>query len=199
MPAASRYRASLVETWRALNTEQRTAGVGAVLLAVSTLGPFSWVEAAVVVVALAILFLLKKRADGAAFHLPFGDGTMIAAAGVWAAILVLTRLFDRSLGQELLALLCAAIIVVAGLSERANRPPDDVPTEPLGTRESPAGASGERSAEAGSQRPLEAPADRPARAPAQPPAQAPAEPRHGPPPPGDLTRGDRPPAERRRP
>jgi hypothetical protein len=182
MPAVSRSRASLAETWRALNAEQRTAGVGAVLLAVSTLGPFSWVEAAVIVVALAVLLLLRKRADGAAFHLPFGDGTMIAAAGVWAAILVLTRLFDRSLGQELLALLCAAIIVVAGLSERAKRPPDDVATEPLTGREPPS----------------EVPAERPTATPAQP-SEAATQPLREPPPAGELARGDRPPAERRRP
>jgi hypothetical protein len=30
-------------TWRLLGPEQRVAAVGAVLLAVSTLGPFSWV------------------------------------------------------------------------------------------------------------------------------------------------------------
>jgi hypothetical protein len=183
MPAASRSRASLAETWRVLNAEQRTAGVGAVLLAVSTLGPFSWVEAAVIVVALAVLLLLKKRADGAAFHLPFGDGTMIAAAGAWAAILVLTRLFDRSLGQELLALLCAGIIVVAGLSERAKRPPDDVATEPLGGREP---ASGDR-VEPRSPVPSEAP------------SEAATQPLREPPPAGELARGDRPPAERRRP
>ena len=134
MPDASRSRATLVATWRALSTEQRAAGIGALLLAVSTLGPFSWVEAAILVVAFGVLLLLKKRADGAAFHLPFGDGTIIAAAGLWAAVLVLVRVFDRSLGQALLALLCAAIVVIAGLAERANRPPDDVATEPLGER-----------------------------------------------------------------
>ena len=132
MRAANRSRRSLIGTWRALGTEQRAAGIGAILLAVSTLGPFSWIEAAMLVVCAGILLLLVKRADGAAFHIPFGDGAMIAAAGAWLAVLVLIRLFDRSLGQELLALGCAAIVVVAGLAERAKRPPDDIPTEPLG-------------------------------------------------------------------
>ena len=130
MPVAGRSSRSLAATWRALGTEQRAAGIGALLLAVSTLGPFSWIEAAILVVCAGVLLLLKKRADGAAFHVPFGDGTVIAAAGIWAGVLVLTRLFDRSLGQELLALGCAAIVVVAGLAERAKRPPDDVAAEP---------------------------------------------------------------------
>ncbi len=122
---------SLLETWRRLNFEQRVAAVGALLLIVSTFGPFSFVEAAIVLVALAVLLLLKKRADRAAFHLPFGDGTVIAAAGGWSAVLILIRLFDRPLGQELLALACAAILIAAGIRERTRRTPDDLPTEPL--------------------------------------------------------------------
>ena len=142
MRGASRSRRffrAVAAAWRALDAEQRAAGVGAVLLAVSTLGPFSFVEAAIVVVAAALVLLLKKRADGAEFHLPFGDGVVTAAAGIWCGVLILLRLFDRPLGQALLALLCAAIVTVAGLSQRAHRPPDDVATEPTGERtQSPA-------------------------------------------------------------
>jgi hypothetical protein len=78
-----------------------------------------------------VLLLLKRRADGYQFHLPFGDGTAIAASGVWAAVLILVRLFDRPLGQNLLALGCAAIVVGAGMRERAKRPMDDVPPETI--------------------------------------------------------------------
>jgi len=119
--------------WRRLGPEQRAAAAGAVLLAVSTLGPFSWVEGAELTVALGVLHLLKKRADRAAFHLPFGDGIVVAAAGAWVALLILVRFPSRSLGQGLLALGCAALLVAAGLRERAKRPPDDLPT-----REAPA-------------------------------------------------------------
>jgi hypothetical protein len=116
---------SLTEIWRRLNVEQRVAGVGAVLLIVSTFGPFSWIEAGIVLIGLGILVLLKKRADGARFHLPFGDGAVIAVAGSWSALLIVIRLFDRPLGQNLLALVCAAILVLAGLRERSRRPADD--------------------------------------------------------------------------
>jgi hypothetical protein len=119
--------AELAGAWRRLNPEQRAAAVGAVLLIVSTFGPFSFVEAGIVLVGGGVLVLLKKRADGALFHLPFGDGTVIAAAGAWSALLILARLFDRPLGQGLLALVCAAILVLAGLRERAKRPADDLP------------------------------------------------------------------------
>ena len=114
---------------RLLNAEQRAAAIAAVLLIVSTFGPFSFVEAGELLLAGGVLALLLARAEGKRFHLPFGDGTVIAAAGVWAGGLILVRLFDRSLGQNLLALACAAILVVAGAAERSKRPPDDVAPE----------------------------------------------------------------------
>ena len=125
----------LSELFRALNLEQRVAAVAAVLLVVSTFGPFSFVEAAEILTGLGVLALLRARAQGRAFHLPFGDGTAIAAAGVWAALLIIARLFDRPLGQNLLALACAAILVAAGVRERAKRPADDLAREPVGREE----------------------------------------------------------------
>src|SRR4051794_6491664 len=116
----------LRHAWRVWGPEQRAAAVGSVLLIVSTFGPFSFVEVAEILTALGVLLLLKRRADGWDFHLPFGDGTVIAAAGAWCAVLILIRLFDRPLGQNLLALVCALIIFAAGMRERAKRPMDDV-------------------------------------------------------------------------
>jgi len=130
-PTASR------RAWRVLGPEQRAAAAGAVLLAISTLGPFSWVEAAELTVAAGLVYLLKKRADRAPFHLPFGDGVTIAAAGAWTAVLIFVRFPSRSLGQGLLALACSAVLVVAGLRERAKRPPDDLPDWEFPTREAP--------------------------------------------------------------
>jgi hypothetical protein len=145
---------SALDLWRNLGGEQRVAGVGAVLLIVSTLGPFSFVEAAQIVVALAVLLLLVRRAQGKRFHLPFGDGTIIAIAGLWCALLVLVRLFERPFGLAVFALGCCALIAAAGVRERARRPADDLPQdrEPPGRRvpvrrppsprpDAPAGAS----------------------------------------------------------
>lgn len=119
--------ASLVEAWTLLHVEQRVAAVAAALLIVSTLGPFSFVEAAEVLTAAAILALLKQRANGRAFHLPFGDGTAIFAAGIWCGLLITTRIFDRPVGMSVLALVCALLLAAAGLRERAKRAPDDLP------------------------------------------------------------------------
>ena len=130
-----RFTGESLRAWRYLDFEQRVAGIGALLLIVSTFGPFSFVEAAIVLVGLAVLLLLKKRADGRSFHLPFGDGAVIMAAGAWSALLIVIRLFDRPLGQNLLALVCAAILTLAGLRMRLRRPMDDLPEERLAERE----------------------------------------------------------------
>jgi hypothetical protein len=137
----SEFLRSLPRAWRLLGSEQRVAAVGCILLIVSTFGPFTWVEAAEVVTALAVLLLLKKRAEGSVFHLPFGDGSAIAAAGAWCALLVLIRFFDRSPGQSLLALACTALVFGAGMRERAKRPMDDLPEETIRV---PGGRAAER-------------------------------------------------------
>jgi hypothetical protein len=126
--AAGRGRiAGIAQTWTVLHAEQRVAAVAAALLIVSTLGPFSFVEAAQVLTAVAVLALLEQRAGGREFHLPFGDGTVIAGAGVWCGVLIATRLFDRPPGMTALALVCAVLLAAAGLRERAKRAPDDLP------------------------------------------------------------------------
>jgi hypothetical protein len=128
--------------WGGLSLELRIAAAAAVLLVASTFGPFSWIEAAIVLTGLGVLFLLLQRGLGKTFHLPEGDGTLVATAGAWAGLLIVIRLFDRPLGQNLLALACAAILVAAGARERARRrepPPDaehpvdpaDAPTTPI--------------------------------------------------------------------
>lgn len=135
---AVRFTRESARAWRYLDGEQRVAAVAALLLIVSTFGSaFSFVEGAIVLVALAVLLLLKKRADGRTFHLPFGDGAVILTGGVWSALLIVVRLFDRPLGQNLLALVCATLLALAGLRMRLRRPADDLPQER--ERERPAG------------------------------------------------------------
>jgi hypothetical protein len=117
--------ARLSRDWRALVPEQRVAGVAAVGLFVTmllpwyqqnlgaTVGPphhetlqlqsrnlnafqvFSFIEAAVLLVALAVGYLLYARAEGHDFRLPGSDGTMVFIAGLWALALLVLRLFDK--------------------------------------------------------------------------------------------------------
>ena len=62
---------------------------------VSAFGAFSFVEAAVMLVAAGVLFLVWARSEKKGFHLPGGDGTAIALAGGWALLLIVWRLFDE--------------------------------------------------------------------------------------------------------
>jgi hypothetical protein len=112
----------VVAAWRQLAPDQRLAGIAAIGLFVSLFlpwyqhtviasvpgkglaketdtltawGAFSFVEAAVLLVAAFVLWLLVCRGEGRDFHLPFGDGVVIVGAGAWAAVLVVWRMFDR--------------------------------------------------------------------------------------------------------
>ena len=76
--------ATVVKLWRRLGFEQKVAAVAAVLLIISTFGPFSMVEAGVILTALAC-WRCCAPGRGRHFHLPFGDGTVIMAAAGWAA------------------------------------------------------------------------------------------------------------------
>ena len=109
----------LVNRLRELPSELRNAGLAAAALAltmflpwytqsyvpagskefvkrnVSAFGVFSFVEAAVLLVAAAVLFLIWARSERKGFHLPGGDGTAIMLAGGWAVLLLVWRLFDK--------------------------------------------------------------------------------------------------------
>jgi hypothetical protein len=113
--------ARIGRNWRALTSEQRLAAIASVLLLFSMLLPwyrksetviargkvetlvnslnafevYSFVEAAIFVVAAGVLVLLWTRAERKAFHLPGGDGTVIMGAGLWVMLLIFYRQFDR--------------------------------------------------------------------------------------------------------
>jgi hypothetical protein len=145
---------TVAERLRAVPPELRNAAIAAVALVVSMVlpwyqksfvppgahqftqdnlsafGVFSFVEAAVLLVAAAILFLVWARSDRRAFHLPGGDGTVITAAGAWALVLLVWRLFDKpdtsgpsaTMGIQwgiFGAMLAAGAIVAAGARVRA--------------------------------------------------------------------------------
>jgi len=118
---------------RLLNLEQRGAALGSLLLILSTFGSFTFVEAGLLLLAAGVLALLMVRAEGMRFHLPFGDGTVIAGAGLWAGALIVAGLLERSVGQNVFATAGAALLFLSGARERAKRPPDDIPEDAPGT------------------------------------------------------------------
>jgi hypothetical protein len=118
---------------RVLNLEQRGAAAGAILLLLSAFGSFSFIEAGFVLLAAGVLALLIARAEGMRFHLPFGDGSVIAGAGVWAGALILAGLIERGVGQNVFATAGAVLLFLSGTREKAKRPDDDVPEGAPGT------------------------------------------------------------------
>jgi hypothetical protein len=123
--ALARWAAALIgrlaRAWRVLPPERRLAAIAAVGLFVALFLPwyqetvlargnknlqtasasltgwaaFSFVEAAVLLVAVGVLVLLIQRAEGHAFHVPGGDGFVVTAAGVWTCGLIVWRIFDK--------------------------------------------------------------------------------------------------------
>jgi hypothetical protein len=153
----------LTSAWRALTPDQRLAGGAAAALFVTMFLPwyqqnavvnaprtaplqsrnlnafqvFSFVEAAVLLVALAVLYLLFARGERRSFQLPGGDGTVVFAAGIWTALLLVLRLFDKpgitshgiaaNVGIQwgiFFALAAAGLMALAGSRMRAARRPE---------------------------------------------------------------------------
>ena len=146
-------------------------------------GAFSFVEAAVLLVAAGVLILVFQRAEGRAFHLPGGDGGVITAAGLWTCLLIVWRIFDKqgattngpaatSSGVEwgiFFALAAAAFLAYSGSRIRvAHRPEPPLP----GEDEAPAGSSAAATAVLRPRRDPDAP--EPPRRRARPPRPSPA-------------------------
>ena len=133
-------------------------------ISLSGWGAFSFVEAAVLLVAVGVLTLLFQRAEGRAFHLPGGDGGVVMLAGGWTCCLVIWRIFDKQgttgqavrddLGIEwgiFIALAVAAFLAYAGVGSAPPTPPS--PHCPVSRRP--------RSSATATQRPASAPGARP--------------------------------------
>ncbi len=125
-------------------------------------GAFSFVEAAVLLVAASVLVLLFQRAEGKAFHLPGGDGWVITAAGFWTGVLIVWRIFDKQStsiqgpGADIsgiewgifVALAVAAFLTYAGSRVRAaHQPEPPLPGEESRRREEPRRREESRGAE----------------------------------------------------
>jgi hypothetical protein len=157
------FPSRIARAWRAMASEQRLAGLAAIGLlvtmffpwyglqsvdpktraihsrSINAFGDISFVEAAVFLVAAGVIVLLFARAERRAFHLPGGDGTIVTAAGAWAALLIFYRVFDRPdgggypVGIEwgfFLAFVASGALAYAGWRIRqAHRPEPPLPGE----------------------------------------------------------------------
>lgn len=137
---------TLLLPWYSTSPTAVNKGQSAVSSHHSALSTFGWIEGAVLVVAAGVLLLLFARAEQRAFHLPGGDGGVIAVGGVWAAFLILWRFFDKpDLGRGVavglqwgifVALALAAVLAYGGSRIRAAQrpePPLERPSPEAGT------------------------------------------------------------------
>ena len=144
---------------RSLGAEQRQAAIASIALALTMFLPwysisrpevvrgrpgevgisttafeqFSFVEAAVLLVAGSVLYLLWARSQQRAFHLPGGDGWAITAGGGWVLFLLIWRLFDKpdvaasAVGVQwgiFVAMGAAGFLLAAGQRVRAAHSPE---------------------------------------------------------------------------
>jgi hypothetical protein len=131
------YQETVIASSKATHLQSLTASI-------TGWGAFSFVEAAVLLVAVGVLTLLFQRAEGRAFHLPGGDGWVIMFAGLWTCLLIVWRIFDKqgtsvhgpgatTSGVEwgiFVALAVAAFLTYAGSRIRAaHRPEPPLPGE----------------------------------------------------------------------
>jgi hypothetical protein len=93
--AALALFATMLLPWYQQNAVVSGRGEPLVSRNLSAFQVFSFVEAAVLLVAIAVLALLFARSEGRAFHLPGGDGTVVMGAGLWVVLLLVWRLFDK--------------------------------------------------------------------------------------------------------
>ncbi|HEY7836182.1 MAG TPA: hypothetical protein VIB59_01875 [Solirubrobacteraceae bacterium] len=176
----------LTDAWAALDRERRIAAIAAIALLVTmflpwyglqslnrktgvihshninAFGDVSFVEAAIFLVAVGVLGLLLARAEGRNFNMPGGDGTIVALAGGWAAVLIFYRVFDRPGGNGypvgvqwgfFLAFVAAGSLAYAGWRMRAGerpaapvrrrRPPGEPGPERFEAPSGPPGPEGE--------------------------------------------------------
>ncbi|MGH2958172.1 MAG: hypothetical protein ACRDKE_01090 [Solirubrobacterales bacterium] len=114
--------------FRQLDNWRRVALGGAVVVMIGSLlsfPDFGWIEGAQVLVAVSCLRMIARYVESEQFASPFADGTLLAVAGIWTAIIGLgNALFDEAnTRSEIVVVLGCAALFLAGMIIRWNEGP----------------------------------------------------------------------------
>ena len=169
-----------IDVWHNLDTHQRLTGFTALVLlgtlalpwfqetqfdsagnvhtlSVTGFGAFTFVEGSIVLVCAAVLTMLFARGEKRAFHLPGGDGAVIAAAGGWCLLLLAWRMLiapPEHVGSDtgiewgiMVAVVASVALLGTGLRIRADHKPEPVievkPIRPRRRTRGPAADAGQ--------------------------------------------------------
>jgi len=156
--ALGRGAGRLVDAWRAIDSHQKVAAVAALGLigslalpwfqltglnprtgntssySLTGFGSFTFVEASILLVCGAVLWMLFARGEERAFHLPGGDGSIVAIAGAWCLGLLAWRIVlypPHQMGLQtgiewgvMVSMGASALMLGAGLRMRAAHIPE---------------------------------------------------------------------------
>lgn len=124
--AAARPRNGLslaIVRWRWLDGLRRAALAAALAIfvaALTTLPDIGWLDATQMLVAIAAVRVVARAVDDDPHPLPFHDGTLLAAAGFWTAMVTTFNTLDGAeLGTEALIFAACAVLAFCGLRIRA--------------------------------------------------------------------------------
>ncbi|MGH2906194.1 MAG: hypothetical protein ACRDKI_05430 [Solirubrobacterales bacterium] len=107
---------------RELDPWRRVALAGALTVAVCSLAgipDFGWLEASQLLVAVSCIRLLARPVETLPPPLPFHDGTLLAAGGMWAALIALANAWDHAdIATEMIIVVGCGLLFVAGVVVR---------------------------------------------------------------------------------
>jgi hypothetical protein len=114
--------------FRELDNWRRVALAGAVIVAIGSvlsIPDFGWIEAAQLLVAVACIRLLARSIESRPYASPFADGTLLAVAGIWAALIALGNAFfdDANVRSEIIIVVGCSALFLAGMFVRWDEGP----------------------------------------------------------------------------
>lgn len=121
-PAPRRRQAAAGSTWQRLAGPQRIAAAAAIAILaglVTEIPSFGWIDGSLLLTVGGVLRLMVRSTQPGVAELPFHDGTLTAAAGIWIVLLALFNTLDGADPTVQLVTFAAGVLTwAAGLRHR---------------------------------------------------------------------------------